>query len=126
MTYFFFVVLISLYFANVKSLLYSRTMISKAKRSWISVSSKINTNDLTQNTFKGNSTPFNSFLAKITSSMTIVTTLSPIVSFASAEDVMQLYQTGYISRSPDWLTWVVMLWGAYLMQYRIFKFLSHQ
>lgn len=42
---------------------------------------------------------------------------------AAASDAIDLL-TGYKTHVPDYITWVVLIVGAYTMQYRIFKFLS--
>ena len=42
---------------------------------------------------------------------------------AAASDAINLL-TGYNTHIPDNITWVVLIVGAYMTQYRIFKFLS--
>jgi hypothetical protein len=42
---------------------------------------------------------------------------------AASSDAVNLL-TGYKTHVPDYVTWVVLIVGAYITQYRIFKFLS--
>ena len=49
--------------------------------------------------------------------------VNPEPAHAAASDAIDLL-TGYKTHIPDYITWVVLIAGAYTMQYRIFKFLS--
>jgi hypothetical protein len=61
---------------------------------------------------------------KIVSITTAFCSFNPVSpAFASSQDAIDLL-TGYKPHTPDVVTWIVLIVGAYMTQYKIFKWLA--